>query len=230
MRTYVVQAGDSPASIAAREDMAGCPKCSVDLVWANPNKPRRTLANGYVTFESLTPGEKLNLPPKWFDGSLDRLPKGYFANLPSPDGVSGGFGVGRPQGLAISASDLASSYGISTNAAGQYAYNVTGLPASQQSTIDSAINAAANWSTMSEQQQTQTSISVVEDVFAAIPVYGWVLDGILIALTAAFGTAGGGPGCWWNGSFQTLGHLRSKYFRYVQICRLVLPRTTGRFQ
>lgn len=90
MRTYVVQPGDTPASIAAQDDHAGCPKCSVDLIAANPHKPTRTLPNGYVTFRELRAEETLNLPDKWFDGTLDRLPKSYFAALPHPNGVTPG--------------------------------------------------------------------------------------------------------------------------------------------
>jgi hypothetical protein len=88
MPVYEVQPGDSPASIAARDDMAGCMKCSRDLVHANPHKPTRTLPNGFTTFETLHVGEKLNLPEKWFNGDLDRRPPAYFAALPHPDGIT----------------------------------------------------------------------------------------------------------------------------------------------
>jgi hypothetical protein len=76
--------------------MAGCPKCSVDLVRANPHKKTITYPNGFVSFRELRAGEKLNLPDKWFDGTLDRLPKSYFAALPYADGVTPGkkMGVG----------------------------------------------------------------------------------------------------------------------------------------
>lgn len=88
MRTYVVQPGDSPASIATRDDMAGCPRCARDLIAANPHKCTRTLPNGYITFEELRVGETINLPDKWFDGTLDRMPPSYFASLPHPDGIT----------------------------------------------------------------------------------------------------------------------------------------------
>ncbi len=88
MRTYVVQAGDSPAQIAARDDMAGCPKCSRDLVIANSHKPIITHPNGFLSFRDLSVGETLWLPDKWFSGELDELPPSYFAALPHPDGVT----------------------------------------------------------------------------------------------------------------------------------------------
>jgi hypothetical protein len=88
MRTYVVQPGDTPAGIAARPDMAGCPKCSIDIIKSNPHKPTVVHPNGFVTFQDLREGEKLNLPDKWFDGSLDDRPRAYFAALPYHDGVT----------------------------------------------------------------------------------------------------------------------------------------------
>ncbi len=88
MRTYVVQAGDSPARIAARDAMAGCPKCSVDLIRANAHKPVIKHPNGFLSFRELRVGETLWLPDKWFSGELDELPPEYFAALPHPDGVT----------------------------------------------------------------------------------------------------------------------------------------------
>ena len=82
MRTYVVQQGDSPASIAARPDMASCPKCAIDLVLANPQKEAVRYPNGFVTFKTLRVGEVLNIPAKWGDGTLDTLPQSYFDGLP----------------------------------------------------------------------------------------------------------------------------------------------------
>ncbi len=93
MREYVVQAGDTPASIAARDDMAGCPKCSVDLIHANPHKPTVRYKNGFETFRELRAGEKLRLPTKWFDGTLDLRPKAYFSALAHPDGSTPGVGA-----------------------------------------------------------------------------------------------------------------------------------------
>lgn len=103
MRQYVVQPGDSPASIAARPDMAGCPKCSVDLIKSNPHKPAAVLPNGFVTFRSLVPGEVLNLPEKWFDGTLDMRPRAYFAALPFSDGVT-------PSTLGLAAAGVLADY------------------------------------------------------------------------------------------------------------------------
>lgn len=93
MREYVVKAGDTPASIAALDDMAGCPRCAIDLIHANPHKRSVVHPNGFKTFESLQAGEKLNLPTKWFDGSLDTRPKAYFKALPHPDGSTPGVGA-----------------------------------------------------------------------------------------------------------------------------------------
>jgi len=90
MRTYTVQPGDSPANIAARSDMAGCPKCAHALVKSNPHKANVRLPNGFLTFRDLRVGEKLHLPDEWFDGRLDALPPAYFAALPYADGVTRG--------------------------------------------------------------------------------------------------------------------------------------------
>lgn len=88
MRTYVVQPGDTPANIAAQDSMAGCPKCAIDLVHANSHKPTVIHPNGFKTFREMTVGERLVLPEKWFDGTLDGRPPAYFAALPYPDGVT----------------------------------------------------------------------------------------------------------------------------------------------
>ena len=108
MRLYEVRPGDSPASIAAFH--AGCPKCAKDLVAANTHKAAVTKPNGFRTFKELRVGEKLNLPDKWFDGSMDRLPASYFASLPHHDGVTKGqhqwgtfAGVGDPASDAVTA-------------------------------------------------------------------------------------------------------------------------------
>lgn len=90
MRVYEVQPGDSPAGIASRDDMAGCPKCAIDLVRANPHKPTVTHPNGYVTFRELRAGERLNIPDKWFSKEFDELPPSYFAALPYADGITPG--------------------------------------------------------------------------------------------------------------------------------------------
>jgi hypothetical protein len=83
VRVYTVQSGDTPAGIAARDDMAGCPKCSKDLVEANPHRASIRHSNGFLSFaEPLAVGERLWLPDKWFDGTLDRLPRSYFDDLP----------------------------------------------------------------------------------------------------------------------------------------------------
>ena len=104
MRQYVVKPGDSPASIAAKDEHAGCPRCAIDMAdqAVNPQKEIVTLPNGYRTFKELRVGETINLPDKWFDGRHDALPPSYFKALASPDGRT--FGVGAPPpevGLSI---------------------------------------------------------------------------------------------------------------------------------
>jgi hypothetical protein len=95
VRAYTVQPGDTPSSIAARDDMAGCPKCARDLVEANAHRASVRHTNGYLSFaEPLVVGEQLWLPDKWFDGSLDRLPRSYFDDLPK---VPAGLGELPPE-------------------------------------------------------------------------------------------------------------------------------------
>lgn len=86
MRTYIVQDNDSPGTIAIR--FAECPKCSRDLCLANDHKSIVTHRNGYITFESLSVGEILTLPEKWFEPRFELLPPAYFASLPYADGVT----------------------------------------------------------------------------------------------------------------------------------------------
>jgi hypothetical protein len=89
VRTYVVQPGDSPASIAAQ--FAGCPKCARDLMGAvNGHKETVVYPNGFVTFRELRAGETLNLPDKWWSKEFDQMPPEYFATLPYADGVTPG--------------------------------------------------------------------------------------------------------------------------------------------
>ncbi len=98
MRTYVVRPGDSPASIAAQDSHAGCPKCANLLPAANPDLPTVTYPNGFKTFKELRVGQVINLPDAWFDGTLDRQPQSYFNALPYADGVTPG--VGQAPALA----------------------------------------------------------------------------------------------------------------------------------
>jgi len=89
VRVYTVREGDTPSSIAARDDMAGCRKCARDLILANPQRPHVQHPNGWLSFRTpLVPGEQLVIPEKWGDGTLDRLSKEYFASLPAdPTGL-----------------------------------------------------------------------------------------------------------------------------------------------
>jgi hypothetical protein len=115
MREHVVQPGDSPASIAAA--YAGCPKCAKDLVALHSHRPTISYPNGYKTFREMSAGERLALPDKWFNGSLDALPSSYFAALPHPNGTTHGVGtLGDPASDAVSAlaqlDDHAFSYAV----------------------------------------------------------------------------------------------------------------------
>lgn len=109
--------------------MAGCPRCSIDLIHANPHKKSIVHPNGFKTFESLRAGEKLNLPAKWFDGSLDTRPKAYFSALAHPDGVTPG--VGAP--------DVLTNYSVLDAAAAQ----VSALAALGDQPFNYAVEAAA---------------------------------------------------------------------------------------
>jgi hypothetical protein len=88
VRQYIVQAGDSPASIAANNDPPSCPKCAIDLVRANPHKATVTYPNGFTTFKELRLGETIRLPNKWFEPRFELLPPAYFGSLPYSDGVT----------------------------------------------------------------------------------------------------------------------------------------------
>ena len=85
-RMYLVEVNDSPAKIAIK--FAGCPKCSADLVYANPHKATKTYPNGFTTSKELSAGETIRLPSKWFEPRFDLLPPAYFASLPYADGVT----------------------------------------------------------------------------------------------------------------------------------------------
>jgi hypothetical protein len=59
--------------------------------------------NGYVTFEMMREGEKLNLPEKWFDGTLDHRAPAYFSALPYADGTT-------PSPLGLAAAGVLNDY------------------------------------------------------------------------------------------------------------------------
>jgi len=89
-RQYVVQPGDSPASIAAKDFMAGCPRCSCELPRVNLHKPTITHPNGLISFKELRVGETINLPDEWFHPAREHLPSTYYKILPHHDGVTRG--------------------------------------------------------------------------------------------------------------------------------------------
>jgi hypothetical protein len=98
VRLYVVQPGDtSAAAIAARDEMAGCPRCGAALVKRNPQRPSVLRDNGYLDFrDPLVPGDRLALPEEWFDGRLDAKDRSYFDALPDPTGLGA-----LPQGATM---------------------------------------------------------------------------------------------------------------------------------
>lgn len=114
MQVYTVQPGDSPARIAIK--YAGCPKCAVDLVHANPHKRAVRYPNGFLTFQSLVPGERLWLPDEWLNGIHDARPPSYFAALPYADGVTRGR-LGSPGTLSDYAALEAASSQVAAMAA-----------------------------------------------------------------------------------------------------------------
>lgn len=133
MREYTVRLGDSPASIAARPDMAGCPKCGgIDFVRANPHKEAVTYPNGFTTFKNLRVGEKLNLPDKWFSKEFDERPKKYFAALPAVDGKTP-----SSLGLAAAAGVLA-DYSAFDTAVSTIASLASMTPQSFSNAVDAA--------------------------------------------------------------------------------------------
>ena len=161
MRVYEVQPGDSPASIAARPDMAGCPKCGVDLVHANPHKPAVVHPNGFTTFRELRAGEKLRLPDKWFSGELDRRPPAYFAALPYADGITPSTLGDAAAGVlgTFAALDVATAAVAALPALDDHSFNAAVGPASAQ--IDSSVSETFSGSnptaaTLAQQVRTAT--------------------------------------------------------------------------
>jgi hypothetical protein len=144
VRLYEVQPGDSPASIAAQDAHAGCPKCSIDLIRSNPHKPTVRHPNGFVTFKEIFVGEKLRLPEKWFSGELDRLPKSYFENLPHHDGTTG-VGVGAEYQVDIGPAEEV--YPLVLVSAAQRAYAVMDADpdyCSSVARVGSSVNSAVH--------------------------------------------------------------------------------------
>jgi len=203
MRTHVVEPGESPGSIAIR--YVSCPKCSKDLVLhpGNSHKRRVSYPNGYVTFDSLQPGEVLALPDKWFDPryGFDELPPAYFASLPYADGVSlSPFGVAAAGVLgdyaALEAAtrqiiDLASVDDKSFSANVEAAVNA--LAASVQEVVDGtnaraalralSVQNAAKW--VARRNQELAAAVAIEDERASARTRG----DIQIVLTMALADA-----------------------------------------
>jgi hypothetical protein len=159
MRVYEVQPGDSPASIAARDEMAGCPKCAIDLIRANPHKEAVVHPNGFATFKDLRAGEKLNLPNKWFNGDLDSRPKAYFAALPYPDGKT-------PSALGALADGVLSDYTTFDSASAQ----VNALPQLDIPAFTNAVDVACSTidQAVNEVGSNPTAAGMAQDTRAAV--------------------------------------------------------------
>lgn len=158
MRQYVVQPGDSPASIAAQDQHAACPKCAIDLVMANPGKERVVYPNGFTTFKDLRAGEILDLPDKWFTAAFDQLSPAYFKVLPFADGKTRGsigalgdypdLDVATSKVAALAAMDNATfanavgDAGSAINAAVREAY---GSPNTVAATAAQSVQAGTQW-------------------------------------------------------------------------------------
>jgi hypothetical protein len=185
-----VQPGDTPASIAAT--FAGCPKCQRDLLAVNPGKARLRYANGYETFQDLRPGETLSLPDKWFDGTLDRLPRSYFEALPSSPHVAPSsprsWGLSSPGSRLTIGGRVARGFGLgdatsaipipSTSAAVSAAFG--NLSAEQQTIVLSANQAA---------QGAQGAVSLAQSVASGgVPTEAAIVTGL-----ASVGSMFGGP-------------------------------------
>jgi hypothetical protein len=170
MRTYVVQPGDSPAGIASRDDMAGCPKCARDLILSNPGKETVIYPNGFISFKELRVGEELCLPDKWFDhASFDLYPPAYFASLPYADGVTpspfgdAADGILRDfRALDVAANKLRALTGMDDQA---FANNVSdvaaAIDAAAQPAIGSSIVRAAQCAQTAQEAARWATASVV---------------------------------------------------------------------
>lgn len=158
MHLYEVQAGDTPASIAAVH--AGCPKCARDLIASNAHKAVVVHPNGFTTFRELRAGEKLRLPDKWFNGELDRRPPAYFAALPYADGVTPSTLGDAAAGVlgTFAALDIATAAVTALPALDDHSFNAAVGPAAAQ--IDSSVSetfSGSNPSAATLAQQVRTA-------------------------------------------------------------------------
>ncbi len=138
--------------------MAGCPRCAVDLVRANPHKPTIVYPNGFVTFRELYVGETLYLPDKWFDGTLDRLPQSYFQSLPDASGQLAANGKAAPPRSTVTGgpSTAGATYGGAQTGAAKagdtvtfqsgHRYRITANTSIARSALTAMqVKAIANW-------------------------------------------------------------------------------------
>ena len=194
MRTYIVEPADSPGKIAVK--FAECPKCSRDLILANADKKRVVVhANGYLTFESLTPGETLVLPEKWFDPGFDLLPPAYFASLPYADGVTPSpFGADAPvilghfKALDVAAEKLRALASLNDQA---FARSIGDVAEALDHAVEPALyesNEAASRRAFSAKEMVRFAVPAAK-MFTAFAASGVSTAGVRSDVLEAFGAA-----------------------------------------
>jgi hypothetical protein len=173
----------------------------------NRSKPTIVYANGYETFTELSAGERLVLPERWFDGTLDKLPKSYFEALPTVDGRELGartkptarraYGLsGLPSLSSLQQVGLTqvSAYGnAAAGAAFSYAADTVNaqLPPEASGYLAAGISAAGGFANMTPGQQTVVAEQATYAIAnAMVPGAGFVLQ----MAFSAIGNASGGSG------------------------------------
>src|SRR6516162_1344192 len=184
---YVVQRGDSPARTAQK--LTGTTRGMGQLLAANPHKVRALGLGGFETFQSISVGERLNVPRGWGGGSVSsvNVEKQALAtaagNAPSadPDGSYHGSVVAYQTAGAVAASqlgpDIDSTYGAANTSSNTSL--ATALNATLQA-VNSGDGSSSNPASLSDAQTAQNYLSqMLSDYNAAI---------------LAAGGGGGGPG------------------------------------
>lgn len=162
--------------------MAGCPKCAVDLVRANPHKEFFTHPNGFVSFKELRAGEELNLPDKWFNGELDSRPKRYFEALPSHDGRT-------PSKLGLAAAGVLSDYATLDSASASVAALAQMSDQLFSDSVDATIALINQSVTEARSSANPTAAGYVQDTMASLAWARTSAAGMAAALEAGDKTA-----------------------------------------
>ena len=159
---YVVQRGDSPARIAQK--LTGTTRGMGQLLAANPHKVRALGLGGFETFQSISVGERLNVPRGWGVGSVSsvNVEKQALAtaagNAPSadPDGSYHGSVVAYQTAGAVAASqlgpDIDSTYGAANTSSNTSL--ATALNATLQA-VNSGDGSSSNPASLSDAQTAQ---------------------------------------------------------------------------